>query len=77
MTTDSEKLEDVAYRLLRKFEAINDKDIPERFADLKLCLYGAIRQQIRLAREIDEMREAGRLQVDVLLDQKNVVLTEQ
>jgi hypothetical protein len=77
MTTDTEPLETMAHRALARFESINRKDVPERFADLMLCLYGALRQQIRLAREIDLMREMGHINVDVLLDQKTVTLTEQ
>jgi hypothetical protein len=77
MTTDTERLEDRAQRALQRFESINPKDVPERFADLMLCLYGALRQQIRLAREIDLMCEMGHINVDVLLDQKTVTLTEQ
>lgn len=76
MTDDTQPLEDSAQRAWKIYQDI-ERDIPGRFAELALCLYGAVRQQIRLAREIDEMKEAGRLQVDVLLDQKEVTLVEQ
>lgn len=77
MTEDTEPLEDIAQRAVKLYESLDQRDFPERFRKLALCLYGALRQQVRLAREIDEMREAGRLQVDVLLDQKTVTLVEQ
>jgi hypothetical protein len=77
MTEDTQKLEDFAQHALAVFEQINRNDIPIRFAKVMDCLYGALRQQVRLAREIDLMREMGHLNVDVLLDQKTVTLTEQ
>lgn len=77
MTDDTTKLEDIARQTLAVFEQINRKDVPLRFEKVLDCLYGALRQQIRLAREIDLMREMGSITVDVLLDQKTVTLTEQ
>src|SRR5215475_9566999 len=77
MTEDTASLEDFARRALRIYEQINQKDVPERFAAVMDCLYGALRQQVRLGREIDLMRRMGHLDVDVLVDTKNEVATEQ
>jgi len=77
MTTDTEPLEAIAMRALKLYEGLDQRDFPERFRTLALCLYGALRQQVRLAREIDLMREQGHINVDVLLDQKAVTLIEQ
>ena len=77
MSEDSQRLEEIARLAVKNYEAIDQRDIPERFQKLALCIFGALRQQVRLAREIDEMRDAGRINVDVLLDQKEVTLVEQ
>lgn len=81
MTDDTERLEDHAHRLMTRLEVLRHKDghwmVPERFDQLVTCLYGALRQQIRLAREIDEMRERGKIDVDVLVDVKSESATEQ
>jgi len=77
MTQDTEPLEDIAQRALKLYEALDQREFPDRFRKLALTLYGALRQQVRLAREIDEMRAQGKLAVDVLLDQKECKLIEQ
>lgn len=77
MMTDTQPLEDIAQHALKLYEALDQRDFPERFRKLALTLYGALRQQVRLAREIDEMRAQGKLAVDVLLDQKQTTLIEQ
>lgn len=74
---DTAPLEDFARHALAVFDLINRKDVPERFGKVMDCLYGALRQQIRLAREIDQMRLMGRIDVDVLIDVKNETATEQ
>jgi hypothetical protein len=71
MTDDTERLEDVARRYLVRFEQINRRDIPLRFEPTLDCLYGALRQMVRLAREIDRMQRAGKLEVDVFVDTAN------
>lgn len=76
MTDDTERLEDMAVGVLRRFEQLNQKDVPERFAKTMECLYGALRQQVRLGREIDRMRLAGHLDIDVLVDTKNETAVE-
>jgi hypothetical protein len=68
MTEDTERLAERAVRLLRRVEALDRRDIPERFAPLLDCLIGACRQQVRLGREIDLLRERGALSVDVTVD---------
>src|SRR5215468_98622 len=77
MREDTEPLEDRAQLVLRHFDQINRKDVPIRFEKVLDCLYGALRQQIRLAREIDLMRMRGKLDVDVLIDVKNESAIEQ
>src|SRR5215471_8780345 len=77
MTQDTEPLENIAMRAVKLYEGLDQRDFPERFRKLALCLFGALRQQVRLAREIDLMREQGHINVDVLLDQKAVTLIEQ
>jgi len=77
MTDDTESLEDRAQLVLRHFDQINRKDVPIRFEKVLDVLYGALRQQIRLAREIDEMRLRGKLDIDVLIDVKNESAIEQ
>ena len=77
MSDDTEPLEDRAQLVLRHFDQINRKDIPIRFEKVLDCLYGALRQQIRLAREIDLMRLRGKLDIDVLVDVKNESAIEQ
>ena len=84
MTDDTEPLEPGAVRLCGLFEANYPrtpdgrwKNTPDRYQRMMDCFYGALRQQVRLAREIDCMREAGSITVDVMLDQKTVTLTEQ
>jgi hypothetical protein len=76
MTDDTEPLEASAQTALATFDAINPKDIPERFTRLMWCIRGALRQQIRLAREIDTMRRAGKLEVDVFVDEANRTAVE-
>ena len=68
MTDDTESLEARGERLMRRFDSINARDIPERFGPLVDCLLGVIRQQIRLGREIDTLRLTGALRVDVTVD---------
>ena len=84
MSDDTEPLEPGAVRLCGLFEAnyprTRDgrwKNTPDRYQRMMDCFYGALRQQVRLAREIDLMREQGSITVDVMLDQKTVTLTEQ
>jgi len=77
MTEDTESLETIATRAVKVYESLDQRDFPERFRQLALCLYGGLRQMVRLAREIDEMRAAGQLEVDVLVDRKNEVAVEQ
>jgi hypothetical protein len=77
MIEDTAPLEDVARHALAVFEQINRKDVPPRFDKVLDCLFGALRQQIRLAREIDRMRLMGQLEVDVLVDIKSETATEQ
>jgi len=76
MTDDTQPLEESAQEAWKIYEHIK-RDIPGPFADLALCLYGAVRQQIRLAREIDVMRRMGHLDVDVLVDMKAGTASEQ
>ena len=69
MTDDTESLEYRAARALKRFELeVNRRDIPERFVPLVDCLLGALRQQIRLGREIDTLRLGGNIRVDVTVD---------
>jgi hypothetical protein len=77
MTDDTESLEGRAERLLAKFQTINKRDLPIRFAPLVDCLFGALRQQVRLGREIDTLRRAGRIEVDVFVDEANRTAVEQ
>lgn len=77
MTEDTERLETRAQRLLTTFETINRRDVPTRFEPLLDCLYGALRQQVRLGREIDTMQRAGQLAVDVQVDAVNQTAVEQ
>lgn len=77
MTDDTESLEGRAQRLLAKFETINKRDLPARFAPLIDCLYGAMRQQVRLGREIDTMRLRGHIDVDVFIDAASRTAVEQ
>jgi hypothetical protein len=80
MTDDTEPLEDRAHRLMRKFQSVNQRDIPERFNYMlgsDGVLYGAIRQMIRLGREIDTMKARGALRINVLVDQKSGTVVEQ
>lgn len=84
MREDTAPLEPEAIKICGTLEAFypRNKDgrwkgCPEHFQKAMDCLYGALRQQVRLAREIDEMRDTGRINVDVLLDQKEVTLVEQ
>lgn len=80
MTDDTEPLEDAAQRLTRRLEFLKRNgmwQVPERFERAMDCLYGACRQQIRLAREIDQMRAAGKLEVDVQVDLSNQTALEQ
>jgi len=77
MTDDTQPLEDIAQRALTLYESLDQRDFPERFRHLALCLYGALRQQVRLGREIDVMRRMGHLDVDVLVDVKNETASEQ
>jgi hypothetical protein len=76
LVEDTAPLEDFAQQALAVFASINRKDVPQRFEKVLDCLYGALRQQVRLAREIDTMRRAGLLEVDVLVDRKNETATE-
>lgn len=69
MTDDTVSLEDRAMELLAKFNGFDARDIPERFTPFVDLLRGALRQQVRLAREIDELRASGALNVDVTVDQ--------
>ena len=68
MTDDTESLEYRAERLLARFNTINRRDIPTRFEPLVDCLLGALRQQVRLGREIDTLRLGGNIRVDVTVD---------
>lgn len=68
MTDDTESLEEQATRNLVRFQGLNRRDVPTRFEPLLDCLFGALRQQVRLGREIDTMRLAGALRVDVQVD---------
>jgi len=77
MTTDTEALETIARRAVTVYESLDQRDFPERFRMLALCLYGGLRQMVRLAREIDEMRAQGQLDVDVLIDVKSETAIEQ
>jgi len=77
MTDDTESLEDMAQRYLRRFEQINRRDVPIRFEATLDCLYGALRQQVRLGREIDTMRRAGKIECDVFVDEVNRTAVEQ
>ena len=77
MTDDTDSLEARALHLLATFETINKRDIPERFGQLVDCLFGAIRQQIRLGREIDTMKRRGVLDVDVFVDEARKIAVEQ
>jgi hypothetical protein len=77
MVEDTEPLEDRALRLLAKFNSINRRDVPTRFDPLVDCIFGAIRQQVRLGREIDTMQRAGALNIEVQVDQVNTAVVEQ
>lgn len=76
MTQDTERLETQARRLLAKVESIDDKDIPVRLEHLWDTFKGAIKNQVRLAREIDKMQLSGQLFVDVTIDRPAQQLVE-
>jgi hypothetical protein len=73
---DTQSLEDMGHRLQRTFDQINPHDLPARFSTLVECLHGAIRQQIRLGREIDLMQLRGQIRVDVMVDTKSETAVE-
>jgi hypothetical protein len=84
MTDDTERLEPAAIRLCQQLEHYFPRNVdgrwkstPDRYQRLMDCVHGALRQQVRLAREIDQMRERGRIDVDVLVDVKSEIATEQ
>ena len=77
MTQDTEKLEYQARKLLTKVEAINKKDVPARLEFLFDSLIGAVKNQIRLSREIDKMKAEGELVVDVTIDRPARQLVEE
>jgi hypothetical protein len=77
MTDDTESLEEKATRNLARFNALNRRDVPTRFEQVLDCLFGALRQQVRLGREIDTMRRAGALRVDVQVDTVATTAVEQ
>jgi hypothetical protein len=68
MTENTEKLEDGAVRWLKRVDALDRRDVPARFVPLLDCLVGALRQQVRLAREIDTMQQHGHIAVEVVHD---------
>ena len=76
MVQDTEKLEDQARRLLAKVEAIPEKDIPVRLEFLWDSLKGAVKNQVRLAREIDKMQAEGEIWCDVTIDRPAQRLVE-
>lgn len=84
MTDDTEHLEPAAIRLCGMLETYFPRNVdgrwkstPDRFQRLMDCIYGALRQQIRLAREIDLMRERGKIDVDVMVDVVEKTAVEQ
>ena len=77
MTDDTVSLEEFATRTLTKFQHLNRKDVPIRFEPLLDCLFGALRQQIRLGREIDTLKKRGKIEVDVFVDTKKESAVEQ
>lgn len=77
MTGDTERLEDGALRWARNAsQLVLRPDLPERFLPMAKLLEGACNQQVRLAREIDRMRLAGEIQVDVTYDRHAQQLIE-
>jgi len=77
MTDDTARLEDEALRWARNAAALGSRsDIPERFGPMIELLHGACIQQVRLAKEIDRMRLAGELQIDVTMDRAAQQLVE-
>jgi len=84
MREDTAPLEPDAERICRTLEAFYPRNrdgrwqgCPDHFQKAMDCLYGGLRQQVRLAREIDLMRAEGKLEVDVLVDVKNEAAVEQ
>ena len=77
MTDDTAPLEHPAQAILANFQSINPKDLPPRFQPVLDCLFGALRQQIRLAREIDRMQRTGQIDVDVYFNEKAGIAEEQ
>ena len=76
MTQDTEKLEDQARRLLVRVESIDKKDVPVRLEFLLDSLVGAVKNQVRLAREIDRMQAEGEIWCDVTIDRPAQQLVE-
>ena len=76
MAQDTEKLEDQARRLLARVEAIPEKDVPARLEFLWDSLKGAVKNQVRLAREIDIMQAEGEIWCDVTIDRPAQQLVE-
>jgi len=68
MTDDTVTLQGSARHLLAQLTSVDRRDIPARFLPLVECLEGAVKQQIRLAREIDCLQSGGAIQVDVSAD---------
>jgi hypothetical protein len=66
MRDDTINLEEEARACLAQFERDKPRleDMPARFVPLLTALEGAYRQQVRLAREIEEQRTTGTLYVD-------------
>jgi len=82
MNQDTERLEDQAMRVVKLVDHLRLTPgspiwlVPERFQKVMDCLYGAVRQQVRLAREIDQMRERGQIECDVFVDEVNRTAVE-
>ena len=76
MVQDTEKLEDQARRLLARVEAIPEKDVPVRLEFLWDSLKGAVKNQVRLAREIDKMQAEGDIWCDVTYERNSKRLVE-
>ena len=76
MAQNTEKLEDQARRLLVRVESIDKKDVPVRLEFLLDSLVGAVKNQVRLAREIDRMQAEGEIWCDVTIDRPAQRLVE-
>lgn len=77
MRDDTVRLEDEARENLAHFKNHHRREeIPVKLAPLVDLLEGALNAQIRLAREIDEIRETGALELEVTTDKATSKIIE-